>query len=216
MGLRTLEAVMTGLLVACSSPPPSTEDMGSMEDGHDHMAYIAPRPGTAADTARALDVVHRLRAAIGRYATPASAESAGYLVRAMAGMQDRHMMHMSRPKSLAGIGTFDPSTPQSLVYRRDESGQFRLAGAMFVAPRGITEDELDARVPLSVAHWHRHVDVCRGPKGEMAPRYHQWLTLADCEKAGGRWRPASHYMIHVMVDSGDDLAAVFPQRPDSD
>jgi hypothetical protein len=50
----------------------------------------------------------------------------------------------------------------------------------------------------------------------MTPRYHQQLTAAACEKAGGRWRPASHYMLHVMLDSGDDVAALFPERPDSD
>ena len=219
MRLRIVEALVTGLLVACSGStvPPSAQEMASMEDGHNHMAFTAPRPGTAADTARALDVMHRLCAAISRYPTLASAESAGYKSAAGGGMQHMgHMMHLSRPKPLAGIGTFDPTRPQALLFRRDQGGEFRLAGAMFVAPRGATEDQLDARIPLSVVRWHRHVDVCRGPKGEANPRYHQWLTQAACDKAGGRWRPASRYMLHVMVDSGDDLAGVFPQHPDSE
>src|ERR1044072_5641454 len=68
MGLRTVEAALTGLLVACSSAErPSAQEMASMENGHDHMAYTATRPATAADTARALDVVQRLRASISRY-----------------------------------------------------------------------------------------------------------------------------------------------------
>ena len=177
------------------------------------MAYTATRAATAADTARALDVVHRLRASISRYPTVASAESAGYKTSLQGSMEHMgRMIHMTRPRPLAGIDSFDPATPQAILYQRDEAGQFRLAGGMFVAPQNATEADLDARVPLSVVRWHRHVDVCRGPKGEMNPRYHQWLTQADCDKAGGRWRPASRYMLHVLVDSGDDLAAAFSQR----
>jgi len=216
MAFRTVEAGILGLLLACSSASPPAQEMAAREDDHNHMAYTAPRPGTAADTARALDVVHRLRTATARYSTVASAESAGYELQAHGGMQQRHLMHLSRPGALAAPAALDPATPQALLYRRDATGQFRLAGAMFVAPKGATEHELDAMVPLSVAHWHRHVDVCRGPKGEANPRYHHFESPAACEKAGGRWRPASRYMLHVMTDSGDDIAAAFPQRPDLD
>ena len=88
--------------------------------------------------------------------------------------------------------------------------------AMFVAPEGATEEDLDARIPLSVARWHQHLDVCRGPEGEMKRRYRQATTASACEAAGGRFRSESRYMVHVMVDSGDDLAAAFPQHPDRD
>jgi hypothetical protein len=214
MGLRTVELVAGLLLVACSSGSPPPHEMMMKADDHNHMAYTAPRPGSAADTARALDVVHRLRAATARYSTVASAEAAGYESQAHGGMQQRHMLHLSRPGSLAGTAGFDPGTPQSLLYRQDETGQLHLAGAMFVAPKGSTERELDAMVPLSVARWHRHVDVCRGPNGEADPRYHQYENQAACAKAGGRWRPASRYMLHIMIDAGDSVAAAFPQRPD--
>ena len=43
-----------------------------------HMAFTPARPGTAADTARALDVVEHLRAAIAPYQTLEAAEAAGY------------------------------------------------------------------------------------------------------------------------------------------
>ena len=86
---------------------------------------------------------------------------------------------------------------------------------MFVAPEGATEDALDARIPLSVARWHRHLDVAAGRRGNEAS-LSPATTASACEAVGGRFRSESRYMVHVMVDSGDDLAAAFPQRPDRD
>lgn len=79
-----------------------------------------------------------------------------------------------------------------------------------------TEDDLDARIPLSLARWHRHRDVCRGRAGEMQPRYLRARTATACEAAGGRFRSESRYMVHGIIDSGVDLASAFPQRPEND
>jgi len=208
---------VVGLLLACSHVSLAAQDMAAMEPGHRHMSFTAPRPGTAADTARALAVMHTLRTAITRYPSLAAAEAAGYRSRLPEDMQQRRrMLHLGRPGSRAVTGEFDPTSPQALLYRRDDEGRFQLAGAMFVAPDGATEDDLDARIPLSVAQWHRHTNVCRGPRGEMKPRYRRATTQSACEAVGGRFRSESRYMVHVMVDAGDDLAAAFPQRPDRD
>jgi hypothetical protein len=37
---------------------------------------------------------------------------------------------------------------------------------MYIAPRRFGPDRLDARVPLSIARWHRHVRWCV-PKHDM-------------------------------------------------
>ncbi|HKU61867.1 MAG TPA: hypothetical protein VJQ44_11665 [Gemmatimonadales bacterium] len=217
MGYRTVGPVLAGLLLACSSVSLRAQDVAEMQPGHHHMIFTRARAGTAADSARALAVVHRLRAAIAPYQTLASAEAAGYRSRLPEAMQQRRkMLHVGRPKSRARNARFDPASPQALLYRRDESGNLQLAGAMFVAPDGATEDDLDARIPLSVARWHQHTNVCRGPKGEMQPRLLRATSQSACEAAGGRFRSTSRYMVHVMVDAGDDLAAAFPQRPDRD
>jgi hypothetical protein len=214
---RTVVTVVAGLLLACSYASLSAQEMAAMEPGHRHMSFTAPRPGTAADTARALAVVKTLRTAIARYSTLSAAESAGYRSRLPDAMQQRRRtLHLGRPRSRAGTGEFDPTSPQALLYRRDDEGRFQLTGAMFVAPDGASEDDLDARIPLSVARWHRHTDVCRGPTGEMKPRYLRATTRSACEAVGGRFRSESRYMVHVMVDAGDDLAAAFPQSPDRD
>ena len=210
-------STLAGLGLACSTASLAAQDMATMEPGHHHMSFTALRSGTAADTARALAVVHTLRAAIARYPTLATAESAGYRSRLPEAMQRRRpLLHVGRPGPRAGTGEFDPTSPQALLYRRDASGEFVLSGAMFVAPEGATEDDLDASIPLSVARWHRHFDVCRGPKGELKPRYRRARTASACESMGGRFRSESRYMVHVMVDSGDDLAAAFPQGAELD
>jgi len=209
--------VLTALSLLLAASTASAQDMAAMRPGHMHMSFTPARPPNSADSAKALAVVHTLRSAISRYPTLAAAESAGYRSRLPQAMQQRRrILHVARAKSRDGTGDFDPASPPALLYRRDERGRFLLAGAMFVAPEGATEDDLDAGIPLSVARWHRHLDVCRGPRGEVKPRYRRATTLSACEALGGRFRSESRYMVHVMIDSGDDLAAAFPQRPDRD
>jgi hypothetical protein len=47
---------------------------------------------------------------------------------------------------------FDPEHPTPLLYDQNEA--YKLIGGMFTAPAGLTENELNNRVSLSVAHWH--------------------------------------------------------------
>jgi hypothetical protein len=62
-----------------------------------------------------------------------------------------------------------------------------------MAPKDASERELHVLVPLSVAQWHAHVNVCIPPKGTA-----DWsrfgvrgsiATEAECRKAGGRFVP---------------------------
>jgi hypothetical protein len=181
-----------------------------------HMAFTATRPGTAADTARALDVVERLRAAIAPYQALAAAEAAGYRSRKDPEMvKGARLLHVGKRIGRKGDAKpFDPAAPQALLYRRDADGQFRLAGAMYVAPPSATLDDLDAMIPLSVAHWHRHMNVCISGNRRSFRRIPEATTAEACEAAGGGFRAESRYMVHVMTDAGTDLAQVFPQGRD--
>ena len=53
-----------------------------------------------------------------------------------------------------------PAAPSSLIYRRNARGELELLGAMYMAGPRATPEELDARVPISVARWHKHVNYC--------------------------------------------------------
>ena len=58
------------------------------------------------------------------------------------------------------MGHFDPAHPGSLLYVKKASGDYVLVGAMYSAPGDYTHDQLDAMIPLSVAHWHAHTNIC--------------------------------------------------------
>lgn len=180
-----------------------------------HAKFTPQRGGTAADTARALEVVRRLREAIAPYADPETAAAAGYKLGPLAEMQPgKRLVHMGNPElRLRRDSGFDPGTPQALLYRRARNGELVLAGAMFTAPGIASDEDLNTRIPLSVARWHKHVNVCLPPPGTPRSReLRQATTPEACTRAGGRFRGESaRYMVHVMTDAGDDLARVFPQ-----
>src|SRR5690349_11989395 len=67
---------------------------------HAHRVFTPPRPATAADTARALEVVRQLRAATSRYPTLAAAEAAGYVARREPhGLKPDAVLHVARPRT---------------------------------------------------------------------------------------------------------------------
>jgi hypothetical protein len=181
-----------------------------------HRVFTPPRPATAADTARALDVVRQLRAATSRYPTLAAAEAAGYVAR-----RDPHRMKPDAVLHVARARTpgerprpFDLSNPRVLLYQPDAGGTMRLAGVMLVAPLDATGEDLDAVIPRSVAPWHQHVNVCGTVEDGMIRRFPRITTAEECAAVGGRFREETRYMIHVMTNAGDDLGAIFPQGHD--
>jgi hypothetical protein len=178
---------------------------------HAHMAFTATQPGTATDTARALEVVRKLRAATAQYQTLDAAEAAGYMPRQAADrVKPNGVLHVGRVRG-ERPRPFDLSEPQVLLYRRAADGSMRLAGVMLVAPRDATGADLDAVIPRSVAPWHRHVNVCGTVEDGMIRRFPGITTAEACSAAGGRFRAETRYMIHVMTTAGDDLARIFPQ-----
>jgi hypothetical protein len=77
---------------------------------------------------------------------------------------------------------------------------------MYTAPKRLTEDQLNERIPLSIAHWHEHVNLCLPPKGVgigQADLTQFGLrgaiaTQDACDAAGGRWMPiVFNWMVHV-------------------
>ena len=181
--------------------------MGSMSDdamqGHMHMS--PGRPANAADTARADTIVAALRVAIQPYKDYRVAEAAGYTpFHPEWPLPMYHFVNLQN--ALANQSSFDPTRPTALMYKR-VAGGYELEGAMYTAPRGLTLDELDARVPLSVATWHEHTDLCIPPAGMAAQAFGpnarfglrgSITTAAACTQAGGTFKPIIYnWMVHV-------------------
>lgn len=188
-----------------------------------HMRLTVERPGTAADSARARALVDTLRRAIAKYKDVKVAEADGYRQFAPKVKMPRVYHFTRKAAAIKAQLTFDPTMPTSLLYTKDAAGNFTLVGAMYTAPNRLSEEELDARVPLSIARWHQHVNVCIpkfrererwtekaangrmkfGPAGTIA-------TEADCKAENGRWRDrVLNWMVHANVFASDDPAVIW-------
>jgi hypothetical protein len=200
----------------------SGHDMSQMSDGpemdHDmhmghgdmknmplHMAYTELRPGNDADNARAAVLVTDLQHALAKYQDYHVAEADGF--KPFHPEFKQAVVHFTKNwYALKAAFTFSPAEPTSLLYQRTPDGGYKLIGAMYTDRKGATEDQLNERVPLSVARWHRHINLCFPPKGAEL-KTADWTkfgfngsiaTKAACDAAGGRFLPQVFgWMVHV-------------------
>jgi hypothetical protein len=181
-----------------------------------HLRLSPARPATAADSARARAIVAELRGALAPYADTAAAVADGYRMFAPGVKQQRVYHFTKRRHALRNELGFDAARPTSLLYARGADGRLRLTGAMYTAPRRASPDDLDARVPLSLARWHLHTNVCVPPRGARErwreTRNGRMLfgpagdvaTRADCDAAGGRFHAeVLNWMVHVDPFAAD-------------
>jgi hypothetical protein len=168
-----------------------------------HMKMTASRPRTAEDQRRADAILQALRPVAARYRDYRAAVADGYI---------QYLPNLPQPtyhftnwgNAYQAEFSFDPARPTSLLYR-PVGGGFELVGAMYTAPQRWAEDQLDQRVPLSVAAWHQHVNICLPDKSRYATA--DWRrfgfagsisTAAECEASGGTFHPVIFgWMVHV-------------------
>ncbi len=183
--------------------------MGSMGA---HMKLTALRPMEPGDEQRAAAVA-AARAAIEPYQDYHKALADGY--RIFAPRVPQKIYHFTkRDYGFEATFRFDPSKPTSLLYEKTSDGGFKLIGAMYTDRRGASEDELNQRIPLSIARWHEHVDICLAPKGSGLAPYvgahpefganGSIATEQACSTAGGRFLPhVFGWMVHVYPFESD-------------
>src|ERR1700730_9234761 len=137
---------------------------GNMKNMSLHMAFTDLRPGNDADKARAAVLVTDLQHALAKYKDYHVAEADGF--KPFHPEFKQPVVHFTRNwNGLKAAFMFDPNQPTSLLYQRTEGGGYKLIGAMYTDRKSATVDQLDQRVPLSVARWHRHVNLCFPPRG---------------------------------------------------
>ena len=120
---------------------------------------------------------------------------------------------------------FNPEHPTSLLYEK-HGDDYKLVGVMYTAPKRLTEDELDERIPLSIAQWHEHVNFCAAPVGHkdeyLIPHAQFGLrgsifTEAACDAAGGTFHPVIfNWMVHVYPLEKDQAAIWSVERQHGD
>jgi hypothetical protein len=186
-------------------------------DAHSaHMFMTAMRPRTPEDVQRAGEIVTQLRAGIEKYKDYHAALNDGFRIFLPNVPQPEYHFTSYRNGFMEAF-TFDPARPSSLLYKKTASG-YELVGAMFTMPKRATEDQLNARVPLSVALWHLHTNLCMPPRAELRAAdwtkfgLHGSITTKDaCEASGGRFSPVIFgWMVHVYPyeDSLDKIFAM--------
>ena len=181
----------------------ASEAMAGGHRQHDaHLKTTSRRPQSAADARRADAVVAGLRASLERYKDYRVAIGDGFQPLLPQLPLAEHHFTSSR-NAVAGAFTFDPAQPTSLLYRKRGSG-YDLVGAMYTAPRWFSEDQLHERVPLSVAAWHAHVNICLPPRGARTADWSRFgfrgsiASEAACREADGSWFPQLFgWMVHV-------------------
>lgn len=156
------------------------------------------RPPTDQDRERASTVARQLRQGIEKYKNYQLALKDGFVN--LTPRFPQKELHLSNLRNaFRAIRSFDPSAPSSLLYKK-VGEEYQLIGAMYTAPLSIPLEELDHRVPFSMARWHVHVNFCLPPKGttENPGRYLKMIDRDACDKIGGRFFPyVFGWMLHV-------------------
>jgi hypothetical protein len=206
--------------------------MHSMEGHMDmgpHMKMTALRPAKPGDAARAQQIVEAARKASEKYLDYHAALADGFEI--FLPNVPQKMYHFSNRKyGMEAIIHFNPEHPTSLLYEK-HGDDYKLVGVMYTAPKRFTEDDLDQRVPLSVAQWHEHVNFCRPPadmplgqrwKETMGPNAKFGFkgsinTQEACDAAGGRFIPVVlNWMVHVYPFEKDQASIWSVERQHGD
>ncbi len=180
---------------------------------------VRPAPG---DSARAAAVVKTLRAALMKYRDTTAAVADGYRM-FMPQVKEQKVYHFTNNwRAVQEAFRFEPARPTSILYRKGPDGKFELVGAMYTAPKRFGFDKLDARVPLSVAHWHKHVNWCLPKRNERQrwlerqngePTFGPQSPIASkeaCDLVGGVFHATIFgWMLHANVFTGDDPAVIW-------
>ena len=197
-----------------TSEKAAVTDMNHMHGGA-HMHMTEMRQQTPEDVKRANQIVEQLRSSMEKYKDYHVALDEGFRIFLPDFPQPEYHFTSFR-NGLSAVGHFDPRQPTSLLYRKTLNG-YELVGAMYTMPKRATEEQLNERVPLSVAMWHLHTNLCMPPKSEKATA--DWTkfglqgsisTQEACDLAGGNFHPSVFgWMVHVYPyeDSLDKIFA---------
>jgi hypothetical protein len=201
--------------------------MHSMEGHMDmgpHMKMTALRPPKPGDAARAQQIVDQARTSAEKYLDYHTALNDGFHIFAPNVPQKVYHFTSSR-NAVAAQFHFDASRPTSLLYEKNGS-DYKLIGVMYTAPKILTEDQLDERVPLSVAQWHEHVNFCRAPLGKIRESFGpnpqfgargSISTKEACDAAGGTFIPlVFNWMVHVYPFEKDPASIWSVERQHGD
>jgi len=172
-----------------------------MDAAHMHMTPI--EKATPQDIERAGQIAGTLKQSIEKYKDYRVALAEGYRI-FLPNLPQPQYHFTNYWNGFLEAFTFDPARPTSLLYTKTKTG-YQLIGAMYTAPKTATLEQLNERVPLGVARWHAHTNLCLPKQGQNARA--DWTkfgltgsisTPEACAAEGGRFYPQIFgWMVHV-------------------
>jgi hypothetical protein len=202
--------------------------MHSMEGHHmdmgPHMKMTALRTTQPGDAEKAQKVVEVARGVMEKYKDYHTALNDGFEI-FLPNVPQKQYHFTNYRYGFEAAFSFNPEHPTSLLYEKNGDG-YRLVGLMYTAPKRFTEDDLNARIPLSIAQWHEHVNFCKAPEGRrmeaLAPNPKFGLrgsitTQAECDAAGGKFLPiVFNWMVHLYPNEKDTASVWSVDRQHAD
>lgn len=187
-----------------------------METGP-HMKMTELRKPQPGDQERAGRVVEQARQVMSKYQDYHTALNEGFEI--FLPDVPQHQYHFTNYSyAFEARRHFNPEHPTSLLYDKTPNG-YKLAGVMYTAPARFDEDDLNDRIPLSVAQWHEHMNFCFPPNGRESgawqknPKFGMGGSISTreaCDAAGGRFVPLLFgWMVHVYPND-KNVWAIWP------
>lgn len=178
-----------------------------------HMYMTKLRTATPRDWAKADEIAGELRESIEKYKDYHVALADGFRI-FMPNLPQAEYHFTNYYNGYLESFSFDPTRPTSLLYKKTKTG-YDLIGAMYTMPKRVSEEQLNERVPLGVAQWHLHTNLCMPPKEQRGhANLSQFglqgsiLTKEACAEAGGTFYPVIFgWMVHVypFADSREKI-----------
>jgi hypothetical protein len=204
--IHTHHRPMRWKVIAASMPDGPGTQSGGMAHMAGHMYMTTLRPSQVGDQQKADAIVAAAKQAMAPYQDYRKALADGYTI-FLPNVPQPIYHFTKREYGFEAAFEFDPSKPTSLLYKKTADGGYKLVGAMYTDRVAASEDELNDRIPLSIARWHQHINFCKAPEGQKAayfgPNAKFGLmgsihTKEACDVAGGEFYPHLFgWMVHV-------------------
>ncbi len=172
-----------------------------------HMEMTPYQPVTPADITRMKAIVQNAHVCFDKYRDYRLALHDGYQIFAANIPQD--VYHFANVESFVQAQTtFDLAHPSALLYQKVANG-YHFVGVMYSAPAEATTEQLNQRIPISIAPWHVHVNFCL-PAGDneqtLFPANSLFglsgtiTTRGECAKVEGTFYTSMYgWMVHIPL-----------------
>lgn len=198
---------LSAALIPAAAQSVQSGSMPGMGHMAGHMYLTSLRPVQPGDQQKADAVVVAAKQAMEQYRDFHKALADGYQI--FLPNVPQRIYHFTRyDYGREARWKFDPLKPTSLLYEKTDDG-YKLIGVMYTDRVSASEDELNERIPLSIARWHQHINFCQAPPEQrnaaayLGPDAKFGLlgsiaTKQACDAVGGKFYPHIFgWMVHV-------------------